>query len=213
MSIPPSPLSASESPSSSVSMPVAVVFHPANAPVREPVTKAGGQPVWLEEPQWPLSRETGEPMQFLAQFELDGGGLGYLFMTGDDDEWVDGTYEPEGGENAVIVQPGGRIPDFVAVGPQAEGPTVGPDHLPRPAETDPDGQEADPDGEPWQFLGGPDIEPQWLQGEETPGEGWRLVVQLDSCGLPFYVNFGDAGVGYAFVSPDGKEGRFLWQCG
>ena len=38
------------------------------------------------------------------------------------------------------------------------------------------------------------------------------MVQLDSGKLPFDVNFGDAGVGYAFLSPDGKEGRFLWQC-
>jgi hypothetical protein len=54
-------------------------------------------------------------------------------------------------------------------------------------------------------------EPVWLQEDEQPGEGWQLVVQLTD-GLPFYVNFGDAGYGYAFVSPDGKEGRFLWQC-
>jgi len=26
-------------------------------------------------------------------------------------------------------------------------------------------------------------------------------------------NFGDAGVGYIFVSPDCIEGRFRWQCG
>ncbi|AQY20463.1 hypothetical protein T261_05774 [Streptomyces lydicus] len=75
------------------------------------------------------------------------------------------------------------------------------------------GADADTDAEraPWQFLGGPGIEPQWLQGEEEPGEGWRLVVQLTD-GEPFFLNFGDAGIGYAFLSPDGKEGRFLWQC-
>jgi hypothetical protein len=49
-------------------------------------------------------------------------------------------------------------------------------------------------------------------GDEWPREDWQLVVQLTD-GLPFYVSFGDAGIGYAFVSPDGKEGRFLWQCG
>jgi hypothetical protein len=39
---------------------------PADGPVREPVIKVGGQPVWLEEPQWPLSSTTGEPMPGLC---------------------------------------------------------------------------------------------------------------------------------------------------
>ncbi|MFG3657625.1 hypothetical protein [Streptomyces sp. NPDC047706] len=193
-----------------VSEPVPLAFVPTAGAVREAVTKAGGQPVWLAEPQWPLSRATGEPMEFLGQFALGGGRLAYLFMSGDEDDFVDGTYEPEAGENALVIQPGGRIPDFVTVDGRAEGPSAGADHLPCAAE-EADGEEGD-DGRPFQFLGGPGIEPNWLQGEEQPGDGWRLVAQLDSCDLPFDVNFGDAGVGYAFVSPDGKEGRFLWQC-
>ncbi|MGW3496436.1 hypothetical protein [Streptomyces sp. NPDC001020] len=194
-----------ESSPSPVSEPLPVEFTSAAGPVREAVTKLGGQPVWLEEPQWPLSRRTGEPLQFLGQFALESGALGYLFMAGDD---TDGTFDPEGGENALLVQPGGRVPGFVSVRAQAEGPTAGADHLPRPA-----GEGGtDPDGHAWQFLGGPGVEPRWLQGEETPGDGWRLLVQLDSGRLPFHVNFGDSGVGYAFTSPDAKEGRFLWQC-
>lgn len=190
-----------------VSEPVPLVFLPADGAVREAVTKVGGQPVWLEEPQWPLSRETGQPMQFLGQFALDGGRLAYLFMTQDEDDWVDGTYEPEGGENALVIQPGGRVPDFLAVEPRGEGPSAGSDHLPRAGAAGGEGE-----AEPWQFLGGAGVEPRWLQGEETPGAGWRLVVQLDADQLPFEVDFGDAGIGYAFLSPDGKEGRFLWQC-
>ena len=31
--------------------------------------------------------------------------------------------------------------------------------------------------------------------------------------VPFSVNFGDAGVGYAFMNADGTEAKFLWQCG
>ncbi|MEU6378582.1 hypothetical protein [Streptomyces sp. NPDC046909] len=203
----------------SVSEPVPLSFVPADGVVREAVTKMGGQPVWLEAPQWPVSLETGEPMQFLGQFALDGGRLAYLFMTGDEDEFVDGTYEPEGGENALLVQPGGRIPDFVTVEARAEGPSVGSDQLPGAGERE-GGDEAGRDagdengeGGPWQFLGGVGVRPHWLQNPETPGEGWSLVVQLDAEDLPFYVNFGDAGIGYAFLSPDGKEGRFLWQCG
>ena len=33
-------------------------------PINEAVTKFGGEPVWIGEPQWPLSRTTGNPMQF-----------------------------------------------------------------------------------------------------------------------------------------------------
>ncbi|MFJ4469131.1 hypothetical protein ACIP2X_16785 [Streptomyces sp. NPDC089424] len=222
-----------------VSEPVPIAFVRTGDVVREPVTKVGGQPVWLAEPQWPLSRSTGEPMEFLGQFALDDGRLAYLFMTDDEDDFIDGTYEPEAGENALVIQPEGRIPGFVRIDGRAVGPSAGTDHLPHPspddaggcagasdegdegaeiaeiteiAEIAEDDVKGDDDSRPLQFLGGPGIEPHWLQGEELPGEGWRLVVQLDSCDLPFDVNFGDAGVGYAFLSPDGREGRFLWQC-
>ncbi|GAA2112455.1 hypothetical protein [Actinomadura alba] len=189
-----------------MSQPAPLEFVSADGPVREPVTKIGGQPVWLEEPQWPLSRETGEPMRFLGQFALDGGRLAFLFMSGGGDDYIDGTWEPKGGENALVIQPGGRIPGFVTMRAQAEGPTAGTDHLPHTRE--PEGKDG-----AWQFLGGPGVEPNWLLGEEQPGtpRGWRLVVQLTD-GAPFFFNFGDGGIGYAFVSPDGKEGRFLWQC-
>ena len=55
--------------------------------------------------------------------------------------------------------------------------------------------------------------PVFLQGDELPfEEGWQLLLQLDSCSVPFWVNFGDAGLGYAFLNADGDEARFLWQC-
>ncbi|GAA2095515.1 hypothetical protein GCM10009801_64390 [Streptomyces albiaxialis] len=181
--------------------PEPLVFVRAEGPVDRPVTKLGGQPVWQGEPEWPLSRETGGPMVFMGQFALDGGRLAYLFMADDAEGYVDGTWDPEGGENALLVQPGGRVPGFLTVRAQAEGPTMGPDHLPGPGEPT----------DSFQFLGGPGIEPKWLQGEEEPGPDWHFVVQLTD-GEPFHPNFGDAGVGYAFVSPDAEEGRFLWQC-
>jgi hypothetical protein len=37
-----------------------------------------------------------------------------------------------------------------------------------------------------------------------------LAVQLDAGDTG--MNFGDVGVGYAFICPDEHEGRFLWQC-
>lgn len=175
-----------------------VQFEPAGSAVDTPVTKLGGQPVWLRTPRWPMSASLGEPMTFIGQFRLDTDNevrLAYLFMSG-----CEGSWEPDGGENAVIIQPDGRVPDFIAVEALHEGPALPrEDHLPVEQPVD--------DDEPWEFLGG---EPVWLQFDETPGPGWRLIAQLtDRLGH----NFGDGGVGYAFISPDGAEGRFLWQCG
>lgn len=210
-----------------------VSFIPAAAPITEPVTKFGGQPVWLTGPEWPLSGETGEPMRFICQIAIDpeifGGAAGrvaYLFMT-DGEEFVDGTYEPDGGENAVIIQPDGNN---VATEPLVTGPSLysmeeneGADLLhPVPCEfsvalepgSDPErGFEDDEGGTAYAEvkIGGTPI---FLQGEEYPaGGGWLLLLQLDSATAPFHVNFGDAGVGYAFISEDGRSGKFLWQCG
>lgn len=55
--------------------------------------------------------------------------------------------------------------------------------------------------------------PGWVQFEETPGEGYALLLQLEMGDVPFKVNFGDCGAGYAFLAPDGRSGKFLWQCG
>ena len=174
---------------------------PGAGPAPEPVTKLGGQPDWLDVPQWPLSASLGRPMMFIGQFRVDDSRMAYVFMTDGAGDYVDGTWEPEGGENAVIVQPGGEVPAFVTVRAAGKGPGhPGTDHFPveEPVE---DGRR------PWQFLGGT---PRWLQGDETPGDGWRLLAQLtDGHGY----NFGDAGIAYVFVSPDGTRGRFLWQCG
>ena len=107
----------------------------AGEPVTEPVLKLGGQPVWLAEPQWPLSLEYGEPMTFIGQFPV-ADGLAYLFMTRADD-YAPYAAEPEGGENAVIIQPGGRLmmlrrtvrddPAPQATTAQADGPTIASD--------------------------------------------------------------------------------------
>jgi hypothetical protein len=53
-----------------------------------------------------------------------------------------------------------------------------------------------------------------MQGDEFPfGGACRLLLQLDSCTVPFSINFGDAGVGYAFLNESGDQAKFLWQCG
>lgn len=219
-------------------------FVESEGPITEPVTKFGGQPVWIGEPTWPLSRQTGNPMRFIGQFELrpelgfsTAAKMAYLFMTDEEDrEFVDGTYEPNGGENAVILQPGTtKLP----TAPITEGPILyrmvekpGMDRLqPEACEFSVELIQADDveflsEEERWKLsdeeaevatgkfdenkVGGT---PVFLQGDEFPFGGWQLLVQLDSCSVPFYVNFGDAGVGYAFLNAEGDEAKFLWQCG
>jgi len=85
---------------------------PAPAPIVGPVSKLGGQPVWMDAPQWPLSRTTGKPMSFVGQFvlypEIFGpleAKMAYIFMY-DDEPFVDGTWLPDGGENAVAIERG-----------------------------------------------------------------------------------------------------------
>ena len=222
-----------------------IQFREVSSPISDFVTKFGGQPSWISEAQWPLSRETGKPMQFICQIKLSNelfpnstAQMAYLFMTDeDDDEFVDGTYEPDGGENAVILQPGvTNIPTRT----MAEGPTLyrmiekpGQDRLqPEACEfaismTEEDDitfiseeerrklPNADVQGATGRLdenkIGGT---PVFMQGDEFPFDGkCRLLLQLDSCSVPFYINFGNAGVGYAFLNEVGDQAKFLWQCG
>jgi uncharacterized protein YwqG len=191
-------------------------------------TKFGGQPDWATEPQWPLSRETGNAMRFICQiglsrelFPSSNAKMAYIFMTDEEDgDFVDGTYDPGGGENAVILQPGSTsIPTArLAHGPSLYKMVKKPGQkllVPEACQFEPiltDGEDADPvaDVVAENKIGG---SPAFLQGEEFPFEGnCSLLLQLDSCSVPFYVNFGDAGAAYAFLNRAGDQGKFLWQC-
>ncbi|GAA3362219.1 MULTISPECIES: DUF1963 domain-containing protein [Saccharopolyspora] len=185
-------------------------FVESEEPITEPVTKFGGQPVWLSTPAWPMSEALGRPMRFLGQIRLPGEQvrLAYLFLTEDypeeADEVVD-TFAPDSGENAFFAQPG-EPADFYQVATIAKGPTFGPDHR---VELAPFDGEVDVDDFATRLGGAP----QWLQGDESPGEPFRFVGQFDSSvDFPFEVDFGDAGVGYAFLDEASGQGRFLWQC-
>jgi uncharacterized protein YwqG len=219
-----------------------IEFVEAKKPIREPVTKFGGQPVWLTEAQWPLSGTTGKPMRFICQIALSvelfgttDSRMAYIFMT-DGDEYVDGTWEPNGGENAVILQPGMTS---IRVESITEGPTLyrmvkrflKEQLVPEPCEFTvrgpisddpayvPERDRAKWSREKWNEYARP-LEgnkiggtPIFMQADEFPGPGpWKLLLQLDSMRVPFFVNFGDAGIAYAFLSDAGNAGKFLWQC-
>ena len=219
-----------------------IQFVEARKPIFEAVTKFGGQPVWVTESQWPRGAETGKPMRFICQIalvqELFGSTparMAYIFMT-DGEDYVDGTWEPDGGENAVILQPGSPS---MPVERLNEGPTVyrmvpkpfKRRLVPKPCEFGvqvnlsedpafvPEAERATWSQEKQEqyaaALGGNKIggTPIFLQGDEFPGPGsWKLLLQLDSTRVPFFVNFGDSGIAYAFISEDGAFGKFLWQC-
>ena len=222
-----------------------IQFSEVDSSIAAAVSKFGGQPSWLEKPQWPLSRESKQPMRFICQIQVpdtvvatSAGRLAYVFMTGGD-EYVDGTWEPEGGENSVVIQPGGGVP-LVDVVSAAEGPTLyRMIQEPGAARLTPQRCEFavtltkanDPDfvAEETRYASFSEAQthdyfaalegnkiggtPMFIQSDEFPAGGpWVLLLQLDSTTVPFYINFGDAGIGYVFVSHDGSQGRLLWQC-
>ena len=234
-----------------------IEFSKTNSPIEGYVTKFGGQPNWLEEPEWPHSRSTNHPMRFICQISLAelsleepyDNGMIYLFMM--DSEFAVGgklfgaydQFEPEGGENAVIFQPGG-VNSLVETRPLVKGPSL----LPKEAMYW-QGDEVEAWGkvEEYEVVLNPAIDPEFVSIHElvelpesqhdqycdslsgnklagVPGfiqpdefpfleKRSQLVLQLDSGRVPFYVDFGDIGVGYLFVEKGGNTGRFLWQCG
>jgi hypothetical protein len=227
----------------------AISYDEVTSPITTPVTKFGGQPVWLEEPRWPLSRMYGSPMQFICQIALDPilfGNLptrmAYLFITDWDYEGLlPDTSNPDGGENALILQPGGTWSGPAL--PLYEGPS-----LYRRAHRNGRWEQTpceldvalrlgeDPDAGTWDDVDSDDKE-AWdayfsalcedkIGGTPVPTINnagklaaltaeWRLLLQLNAKdnegnGDPFFLNLSYDGVGYAFISPDGRTGRFVW---
>ncbi|QDU44175.1 hypothetical protein Mal52_26530 [Symmachiella dynata] len=214
-----------------------IQFHAVEQPITEAVTKFGGQPVWIDEPEWPLSESQDEPMMFIGQIAIEPelfpdaqGKMAYLFMTDSEEHGSNTpTWDPDGGENAIVIQPGGEV--WVETEPLSEGPTL---NLRGPSSTSPreyrvtcvEGYDADflPAHEQSDLsqaeketkfgkleeskIGGTPI---FIQSDEFPGDDWQLLFQLYSDNVPFDLHFGDSGIGYGFISADGDEGKFLWQ--
>ncbi|GAA3775072.1 hypothetical protein GCM10022225_73620 [Plantactinospora mayteni] len=215
-----------------------VHYHRAEAPVTGPVTKFGGQPGWLGQPQWPLSAAWGTPMRFLGQIalepELVGDGPGrvaYLFVTHGDhgrdvEEFDPDVVLPDGGENAVVVQPGTFAGPTT---PLASGPTLyhkdgsaaeytvellrGED----PGPLSPDAYLALPSEQQDRYfraidhdkIGGTALP---LDPPDRPGGGpWRPLLRLATNWTPFYLNLGAAPVLSAFLSADSGTGCLLVQ--
>lgn len=218
----------------------------STSPIRKPVTKLGGQPVWLEEPQWPWSPTFDRPMLFLAQVALDpalfggeAGRMAYVFVT-DPDAYGDLTPQqsvgvpdwsnPFGGENAVIIQPGGQVlnPDLADLRPVATGPTLvrytqakgGKRGIPTKVEW---GTRQVPGHDPAVFDPNTmtDADLQELKTGGTPAlmwptefpeiADWALFFQADLGHMPFDLQLDPYWVLYGLLSPDGTTGALMLQ--
>jgi uncharacterized protein YwqG len=201
----------------------------------------GGEPFGLPAALWPVSKGTKEPMQFICQIPLErelfpatAEAVAYLFMTaggGGEDTW-----SPDSGENALLLVPRNRLTDTLTVGDAPRlyrnvkkwwskkllpevcsfsaklTPGEDPAFIQDAKLMDMAEEQADAyrDSLSGNKLGGT---PGFLQNDELPiPEPWHLLLQLDSAQVPFWINFGDAGIGYAFINGSGTEGKFLWQC-
>ncbi len=194
-------------------------------PIVEPISKFGGQPVWIGDPTWPLSVD-GAPATFLAQFTIPGrDGLGYVFL---DDAIIETDADIHWG--VVIVQPGPVSVPFVA---RPTGPTFWGDftEVPGPERylgrrrarqvesrvvlepgldfddwTIPldDMEWHGDDDRDWNKVGG---NPRWLQGDEMPDEpGWRFLFQFTAAKVGH--ELADGAEVYGLIHDDGR-GRLI----
>ncbi|MEU8517817.1 DUF1963 domain-containing protein [Kitasatospora sp. NPDC048722] len=217
-------------------------YSAADRPVSTPTTKFGGQPVWVTGPQWPVSAAWDRPMRFVGQIELGpvlgtagNGKVAYLFVTHADHEedfFDPDVIDPDGGENAVIVQPGGDVAGPVLAlttlpletGPGLYGDdgsavefTVDLRPVTEPVPVTDQELEALPAADRDRYVERVDGDkiggtPLFFQGDEWPDGGpWRLLLQLDSTWVPFRLNLGASPRLFAFVSEDGAQGRMLVQ--
>lgn len=219
-----------------------IEFIPVNEPITEPVTKFGGQPVWIEESQWPISRATGKPMQFICQIALDKeifgevqGQMAYVFMTDDfEDDGIADTWEPDGGENAVIIQPSNTEPR-VKFQSLRQGPSLysfvhfaekdsaekipcelavklqkgfDPAFLPGEKRY----KEEESEDSPYLNTGTDKVGgiPRFIHDDELPYDDWKMLLQFWEREENFWISFG-TGCGYIFINNEGTEGKFLWQ--
>jgi len=213
-------------------------FKQVKKPITNPVTKFGGQPVWLDEAQWPISRKLGEPMGFICQIRISedlhpkyAGKMVYVFIT--EDEEIESN-KPDTGENAIIIQPGGRID--VDVKPIDQGPmllkfdyatgeyqdveygiTEVDDHDPEFISNIHSryGEIKDADSYIEKVMGTKiGGVPGFVQFDEYPSktEKWIFVAQIDSTDSHFSIEMGDAGCAFIFVNEDFTIGKMLWQC-
>ena len=206
-----------------------------------PQSKFGGQPNWVAEPQWPLSRSTGQQMEFIGQIELapelfpeSKSQMAYIFAT--ENALAGGglpTHDPSAGESAVILQPAG-IP-LVDVVNRSNGPSVvtyfwsedveeyrevtyliSTDRVSDPSFVPGEQKWQMPEAEWIEYNGR--IEPDkiggtpwFLQSDEFPVCGAASTLIVQFFAVPFVLNLADGGTASVFMNPAGTVGGYLFQ--
>jgi hypothetical protein len=199
----------------------ALQLQPTLMPVKGPITKFGGQPVWIGDPTWPLGSDD-EPMTFFAQFAVPGvDGLAYLFIDPSEEGWA----SPYDG-SALLMQPGPAPEQHTT---QATGPSYTSEiselhrYVPRtrvaqieslpsleeglePVDWESfDSNRADErdDDRDWNKLGG---RPRYLQGGPADPTGLRFLFQFTAARIGH--ELGDGAECYGFMDEE-RRGYFL----
>lgn len=215
-----------------------VDFEIVKEQIKVPITKFGGQPVWVSGTEWPVSMGWKDrKMMFVGQILLKKNMLGnekdlvvYIFITHPENP-EDNFFDPDvtewdGGENAVIIQTIENEQFFC--GELVEGPTLyntnnekfeylpiiregeDPDFL-----TNEDYRELCYEQQEEYFklidtnkIGGT---PNFFREDAWPEGEWILLMQLKCSFLPFSLRLGSIPVMYVFISKDFKRGGMVIQ--
>ncbi|WML33316.1 DUF1963 domain-containing protein [Clostridium sp. OS1-26] len=200
--------------------------------VEMPVTKFGGQPIWIDKAQWPIDEENGKPMRFICQIELYPEIFGeskfkmaYLFVSKEWNNYVvicqpsntkivtnDIVKGPtiykmvEKKNSSFLVPQGCEFTVNLILGEDYnfvhQSPYFKGDEL--VFEESPEDYNEILDGNK---IGGT---PLFLNCDELPeGDMWKLLLQLDATKLPFELNFGDAGMGFFLINMKDNNLKFI----
>lgn len=199
------------------------------------LTRFGGQPLWSQETDWPLSEETGKPLRFVGQIDLSQAPAHlkrreviYFFFEIYDDK----TDVHHLNNNLILRQTKTATPFHGKPGPVAneqvwtlEVQTVNePDwqEMQELALAAVEGDEIDTklDDHKEKFggpkLGGTPIWPEDILMDDR--ENWHLVMQIPEYefyssspnNFPIIMDYGDGGTGWLLLSRDGKDMEFTW---
>ena len=140
----------------------------------------------------------------------------------DEDEYVDGTWEADGGENAIILQPGEnqiktkhieKGPSLYKMVKKLFKKNLVPQSFECAVKLTQKKEDIDYESDELDIRNKFNGEPVFIQEDEYPSnDKWNLLIQLDATNVPFYLNFGDAGVGYGFINDTKDRAKFIWQC-
>jgi hypothetical protein len=208
--------------------------------INEPITKFGGQPVWINEPEWPMSDGWDDkPMMFVGQIALEKNILGnnedyviYIFVT-HPESYEDDFFDPDvaewmGGENRVIIQRMDEIERNEKFECVYEGPTLFNkynekyEYIPVLQESyDPEFISKEDycklnEQEQAKYFKTIDTNkiggvPNFFREDAWPEGEWKLLLQLKCNFLPFVLRLGGMPVLYVMISKDFKSAGLLVQ--